>query len=66
MQDKLDPSRLSIDEAIKVLKAAGSRSATKEALEGDIAQGAPLNADGTINLVHLCAWLAREVIARGD
>jgi hypothetical protein len=31
----------------------------------DVADGAPTNADGTINLVHYAAWLVREM-AGGD
>ena len=29
-------------------------------LRADLAAGAPTNPDGTINLVHYAAWLARE------
>ena len=29
-------------------------------LRADAAAGAPLNADGTLNLVHYAAWLVRE------
>jgi len=31
-----------------------------EMIREDIDDGAPLNADGTLNLVHYAAWLARE------
>ncbi len=31
----------------------------------DIAEAAPANADGTVNLVHYAAWLVREM-ASGD
>jgi hypothetical protein len=31
----------------------------------DLAAGAPVNADGTVNLVHYAAWLTREA-GRGD
>ena len=27
----------------------------------DIAEGAPTNADGTLNLVHYAAWLVQEM-----
>jgi len=36
-----------------------------EAIAADVAAGAPVNADGTINLVHYCAWLVREAPSRG-
>ncbi len=45
----------------KVLRAAGARGLTEENIRADIDAGAPVNADGTINLVHYTAWLAREV-----
>jgi hypothetical protein len=32
----------------------------------DVNAGAPTNADGTINLVHYSAWLAREMASGGD
>jgi len=32
----------------------------------DIEAGAPVNADGTVNLVHYAAWLAKETASRGD
>jgi hypothetical protein len=34
-------------------------------LEADIAAGAPANADGTMNLIHYAAWLAREAKKHG-
>jgi hypothetical protein len=49
----------------RVLTAAGGRPITEEMVRKDIEAGAPVNPDGTINLVHYAAWLARET-ARGD
>jgi hypothetical protein len=34
-------------------------------LQEDVANGAPTNADGTMNLVHYAAWLVQEM-AGGD
>ena len=61
----LTPTHLAIPAAVAVLRAAGSRHISEEALRRDLAAGAPANADGTVNLVHYAAWLAREA-ARGD
>ena len=61
MPNKLDPAALSIDMAIKVLKAAGAKHVTREAFEQDMERGAPANRDGTINLVHYAAWLVKEM-----
>lgn len=52
-------------QAAKILAAAGSRRITEVMVRADIDAGAPTNADGTVNLVHYAAWLAREV-AGGD
>jgi len=59
------PTALTVAQTAKVLSAAGGRRVTEAMVKADIDAGAPVNADGTINLVHYAAWLAREV-ARGD
>ncbi len=61
----LSPSAMTLQQATRVLAAVGARHATVENIRRDIEAGAPVNADGTINLVHYAAWLARES-ARGD
>ena len=65
-QSSMKPTALSVADAARVLSKAGSRSVTEAALREDIARGAPINPDGTINLLHYAAWLAREVVTRGD
>ena len=50
----------------KILAAAGSRRITEAMVRADIDAGAPTNADGTINLVHYAAWLAKKEAAHGD
>lgn len=52
-------------QAAKILAAAGNRRITEAMVRADIEAGAPTNADGTVNLVHYVAWLAREA-AHGD
>ena len=52
---------LTAAQVAKVLLAAGSRRITEEMLRADIDAGAPVNADGTLNLVHYTAWLVQEV-----
>ena len=52
---------LTVAQASQVLSAAGGRRITEDMLCADIDAGAPVNADGTINLVHYAAWLVREV-----
>ena len=47
----LNPAAMTLEEAAKAL---GIR---REWVEADIADGAPTNPDGTVNLVHYAAWL---------
>lgn len=63
---RLDPARMTVADAARVLTHIGSSPVTDEMLKGDIDAGAPTNADGTINLVHYAAWLVKEMSARAD
>jgi len=56
---------MTLQQVARVLTAVGARYATVENIRRDIEAGAPVNADGTVNLVHYAAWLVRES-ARGD
>ena len=51
---------LSIDDLARLLTRSGAKAIDAETLRQDIAAGAPVNADGTINLVHYAAWLVKE------
>ena len=62
---QLNPSALSVEEAALVLSRAGGQQVTETMIREDIAEGAPTNPSGTINLVHYAAWLVKE-IAGGD
>jgi len=55
------PSALSLSDAAKLLSKIGGRLVTVEMLQKDIDAGAPVNADGTISIVHYAAWLVREL-----
>ena len=59
------PSALSLSDAAKLLSKIGGRLVTVEMLQKDIDAGAPVNADGTISIVHYAAWLVRE-LGNGD
>jgi hypothetical protein len=65
MNDSFDPNRLTIEQAARILSTAGRKLVSVEALEQDLATGAPTNPDGTLNLVHYAAWLVKEM-GRGD
>lgn len=54
-----NPTALPKDTLVKALKLAGSRTASLESLEADIAAGAPVNEDGTMNLIAYAAWILK-------
>jgi hypothetical protein len=62
---RLNPTGLPLADAAKLLSAASGIVVTVEQLEADVAASAPTNPDGTLNLVHYAAWLAKEM-GRGD
>ena len=61
----LDPNRLSIEQAAKLLSAAAKVRVPVEQIATDLESGAPQNPDGTMNLVHYAAWLVKEM-GRGN
>lgn len=61
----LNPVALPVRDAARLLSKTGGHPISTEMLEADIAEGAPTNPDGTINLVHYAAWLVKE-LASGD
>lgn len=61
----VDPNRLSPTQAAKLLSAAAKIKIPMEQIKRDLADGAPANPDGTLNLVHYAAWLAGEM-RRGE
>ena len=52
----LNPMALTPETAARLLHAAGARHVTVETIQSDISAGAPVAADGTINLMHYAAW----------
>lgn len=56
----LDPQALSIDDLARLLTQLGREKITQEMIQADVDVGAPINDDGTINLIHYAAWLVRE------
>jgi hypothetical protein len=62
----LNPTALPIADAVRLLSAAAGQRVTAEQIRADIDAGAPVNSDGTINLVHYAAWLVKEMANRGD
>ena len=62
----LNPQALRLEDLARILSASGPRPATVQTLQDDIDDGAPVNPDGTMNLVQYAAWLVREMTRGGD
>lgn len=62
---RLDPNRLTPDQAAKLLTAVANVRIGADRIVADLEAGALRNTDGTINLVHYAAWLLKEM-GRGD
>jgi hypothetical protein len=61
----LNPTALALADAARALTQVGGEPVTEEMLRADADAGAPTNPDGTLNLIHYAAWLAKEM-GRGD
>ena len=53
------PEALSKESLVTALRRSGSRTMSLERLEADIAAGAPVNADGTVNAIAYAAWILK-------
>jgi hypothetical protein len=62
----LDPNRLTIEQAAKLLSAAAKVRVPVEHIAADMDAGAPRNPDGTMNLMWYAAWLVREMGQHAD
>src|SRR5262249_13088795 len=60
----LNPNALTLANAVRLLTRVGRQAVSVDMLEADVEAGAPVNADGTINLVHYAAWMVREIAIR--
>jgi hypothetical protein len=57
----LNPQALRLADMARILTASGAHQVTTEMLQSDVGNGAPLNVNGTMNLVHYAAWLVKEI-----
>ena len=49
--ERMNPAALAVEDAARAL------GLPVDAIRQDIAEGAPTNADGSVNLVHYAAWV---------
>jgi len=59
-----DPAALTLADAARLLTAAGGGTVTVDMIQAAIGAGAPVAADGRLNLVELMAWLEKDLAAR--
>ena len=57
--ERNNPTALPKELAVRALSLAGSRTITLERLDEDIAAGAPVNEDGTVNVLAYAAWILK-------
>jgi hypothetical protein len=57
----LNPLAVPIADAVRLLSRLGGKPINEATLRADIDSGAPVNPDGTLNLVEYAAWLVREM-----
>ena len=57
----LNPQALSAEDLARVLSASGWKPVTPEMVRADIEDGAPVNSDGTVNVIQYAAWLVKEM-----
>ena len=55
------PQSLRLEDVAKILSAIGPKPVTVEMLQADINDGAPVNHDGTMNLVWYASWIVRQM-----
>jgi len=60
-KNQLNGTALPISDIVNILRRSGSRHVSEENIRKDISAGAPVNPDGTVNLVHYAAWLVKEL-----
>jgi len=62
----LKVTAISAADLAAVLSKSAGKHVTADAIRYHIEAGAPVNADGSLNLVHYAAWLVTEMAHRGD
>ena len=65
-ENQIKLTAINIPDLVKLLKLAGSRHASEDAIRQDVEEGAPVNHDGTVNLIHYTAWLVKGAGSDGN
>ena len=64
--DRIDPLAMTIAQAAKILSAVSGEQVTEEMIHADVEAGAPVTADGRVNLVYYAAWLVQREARCGE
>ena len=65
-RQRADARALKVSDLVAALKAAGSRTITEETVAADLADGAPSNPDGTVDMLKYAAWILMKENGHGD
>ena len=57
----INPQALRLEDLARILTISGPIPVTVEMIQEDITDGAPTNADGTLNLVQYASWIVKEM-----
>jgi hypothetical protein len=57
---------LAVEDAALLISKAAGKTVSADMIRIDINAGAPVNPDGTINLINYIAWLVKELANRGN
>jgi hypothetical protein len=60
----LNPAALTLADAARLLTAASGRPVTVDMIQAALDAGAPILAEGRLNLVELMAWLEKDLAAK--
>ncbi len=60
LEQKISLTALTIEQMAAILRKLGSETATVENIKHDIEDGAPVNEDGTLNVIDYTAWLIQD------
>ena len=56
-----NPNAMSKADLARMLSRVGNWPITVTMIEADVANGAPFNSDGSMNLIQYTAWLVKEL-----
>lgn len=65
LDGNLNIMAVSLSDAARIFRKSGRRKFSEENLRKEIKEGAPVNSDGTLNLIQYAAWVAEKEVRCG-